>query len=448
MALAARFNLKMTQFDVETAYLNGKTDAEIFMETPELLQEMLDRIIVEEGSSNISRRARIMLKILEKSDTVCRLNKALYGLRQAGRQWNAELDKRLKIISLSPTHADPCVYVDREDMTFIIVYVDDILIVSNNRKRESEIKEKLSECFKIKDLGEARYCLEFEIRRKGESLHLSQKEYIKEVLKRFEMHDSKPVNTPLVVDAKLIKGLNVTDLNDKSLPFRELVGSLMYAAVGTRPDIAHAVSVLSQFNSCYTRTHWMAAKRVLRYLRGTSDFELVYKKDDLSINAFVDADWGRCILDRRSYTGFVFTLNGTAISWLSQKQRTVALSSMEAEYMAISDAAKEALYLINFLKELRCSGLASVTMYNDNRSAGLLSHNPVQNSRSKHIDLRHHFIRDVLKDHPVKLIYMPTEEMIADALTKALPEAKLLKCALGFGLELDECHGALFEGEC
>jgi len=387
MALADKYNLRVSQFDVETAYLHGKIDAEVYMEKPELLRETLNKMINQENYSQILKRARSMLGKLEDSDTVCRLNKAIYGLRQSGRQWYIELDQSLRSAGLTLINADPCVFIDSVDqMTFVLIYVDDILVVSNNRDREKQIKEKLSKSFKIKNLGEARHCLGFEISREGSSEHLSQKAYVLEILSRFRMQDSKPVSSPLVPGVKLTKVIDATT-DEKLLPFKELVGSFMYVALGTRPDIAHALSMLGQFNSCYGKDHWMAAKRVLRYLKRTINHQLVYRKDDLQLRGFVDADWGNCTLDR-SYTGSAFVLSGAAITWESSKQRTVALSSTEAEYMGITDAAKEALHLIGFLSELGSDNLTHVAIYNDNQGAKLLASNPVFHSRSKHIDIR------------------------------------------------------------
>lgn len=208
----------------------------------------------------------------------------------------------------------------------------------------------------------------------------------------------------------------------------------MYLATGTRPDIAHAVSMMSQFNNNHGRIHWTMAKRILRYLKGSIKLGLVFRKTDRALVGFVDADWGNCTLDRRSYTGSTFLLAGAAISWESRKQRTVALSSTEAEYMSLTDAAKEAVFLIGFLRELGFEKFAQVTLFNDNQGAGRLASNPVFHSRTKHIDIRHHFIRNVLQDQTVTLEYLPTERMIADVLTKALPAPKHESCIKALGV--------------
>ncbi|XP_043481615.1 secreted RxLR effector protein 161-like [Leptopilina heterotoma] len=248
------------------------------------------------------------------------------------------------------------------------------------------------------------------------------------------MNDSKPTTTPLVLGIKL----SINSVNDKegksAFPFRELIGALMYIAIGTRPDIAHSVNMLSQYNNSYERIHWVAAKRVLRYLKGTMDLKLIYKKDDSHLKGYVDSDWGNCTIDRKSFTGSVFIMGGAAISWESKKQRTVALSSTEAEYMALTHASKEAIHLIAFLNQLRLPKFASVELFNDNQSAGKLAVNPVFHSRSKHIDIKHHFIRETLNNHPIKLVYLSTDLMIADVLTKPLPGPKHYFCVKGLGL--------------
>jgi len=202
----------------------------------------------------------------------------------------------------------------------------------------------------------------------------------------------------------------------------------MYLAVCSRRDISFAVSYLSQFYQNFRRQHWVAAKRVFRYLKGTIDLGLTYRKTGKPIVGYVDADWANCPQDRRSYTGYVFMLSGCPITWESRKQRTVALSSTEAEYMALTESAKEGLHLKRFLDELGFNHLAQVCIQCDNNGARKLAENPVFHGRSKHIDVRHHFVREVLKSGDLKVEYMPTNEMAADVLTKGLSSSKHTKC--------------------
>lgn len=211
----------------------------------------------------------------------------------------------------------------------------------------------------------------------------------------------------------------------------------MYLAVLTRPDIAYAVSFLSQFNNCYAEWHWKCAKRVLRYLQSTKSHSLIFSRNgNYKIEGYVDADWASNKIDRKSYTGYVFKLSGCAISWKSIKQRTVALSSTEAEYMALSEASKEAIHLRNLLSELT-GKLSCIIVYNDNQSALKLATNPVFHNRSKHIDVRYHFIREIIHENLINVEYLPTDEMIADILTKGLGSIKHNKFVVGLGLKGD-----------
>lgn len=187
MAIAARFNLRISQLDIETAYLNGKMDTVVHMEEPELLEKMLRRIVSEDADPDLTQQANSMLKEMKGTPKICKLNKAIYGLRQAGRQWYTTLDSTFREIGLTPCNADPCVYVDKEKLTYVLVYVDDILIISNNRRRENQIKTMLSKEFKIKDLDEGRYCLDLEISQDQNSITLSQTRYNKDILKKFGM---------------------------------------------------------------------------------------------------------------------------------------------------------------------------------------------------------------------------------------------------------------------
>lgn len=201
------------------------------------------------------------------------------------------------------------------------------------------------------------------------------------------MEDAKSIDTPIDVNAKLFKN-GEEDEESRNRPYRELIGALMYLGVATRPDILRTVVGLAQFSNNYRQSHWIAAKRVLRYLKGTSNTELTYQKSDLSLTGYTD--WG-----------YAFIMSGAAVTWKSQKQRTVALSSTEAEYMAITEATKEAMYLSTYLQEL--GFMYEISLFRDNQGARLLANNQVYHSRTKHIDMRYHFVRDVLKDNKFRL---------------------------------------------
>jgi Reverse transcriptase (RNA-dependent DNA polymerase)./Integrase core domain. len=454
VALAANYGMKIKQLDVTTAYLNGVIKEKILMETPRYLTEALETIVrTEKNYSEIRIKAEKMLQELKIGDKVCLLKKSLYGLRQAGRSWHEKLDEMLRNFGAISTNADPCVYYtgQGEDILLIAVYVDDILVASRIPGKAAKLKEYLSLELEIKDLGEPKYCLGIEFARDKNKIAMHQMGYIREVLERFGMTDSNPVSTPMDVNVKLTKLEQNPDVEERKLPFRELVGALMYLAVATRPDIAHAVSVLSQFNTCYGKVHWTAAKRVLRYLKGSNELGLIFDPGTESLKGYVDADWASCSMDRRSYTGYIFILGNGAISWDSKKQRTVALSSTEAEYMGLAEAAKETIHLQTFLEELGFENLSNSMVLNDNMGAQRLAENPIFHARTKHIDVRHHFVREAVQKKKLRLEHVSTDDMIADMLTKALPKTKHMRCLdmLGLGtLNSSFKDSSRLEGKC
>lgn len=342
MAIAVELGLEIHQLDFVSAYLNGDIE-EVFMEIPNEFYKILDKDELQKFSG----------------DKVCLIKKALYGLKQSGRQWYKKLDERLKQLELKPLHSDSCVYVYKKEKDIIIVaiYVDDLMIASNNPKELHQLKVELSKSFEIKDLVLLNFCLGIEFKQDTEKhkIIMSQSKYVKDVLKRFNMEDCKPVTTPMNSNEKLSKEMCPKTEEEKreieKLLYQNL-SSLMYLAVSTRPDIIHAVSVLSQYNSNFGTQHWVAAKRVLRYLKNTENLGLIFKKSGENLVGYADADWGANIDDRRSYTGYVFSFANAAVSWESRKQRTIAMSSTEAEYMALSESTKEAIHLRRFLSEI------------------------------------------------------------------------------------------------
>lgn len=410
IALSVKLDLIIYHFDVKTAFLNGILKENVYMEQPV-------------GFENVTGK-------------VLKLNKAVYGLKQASRAWNERIDIFLTEHGYKKSEIEPCIYFNcsGDIYTIIALYVDDFFVFSNDKNNVSILKSQLSSEFKIKDLGEARKCLGMNITRdlKTGTIFLDQKDYVNQILRKFNFENCNSVKTPLESNLELDE---ISNSNVK-YPYQNLVGSLMYLAVLTRPDIAFSVSYLSQYNSCYSESHWKCAKRVLRYLQGTKNLGLKFEKEGTSsyLEGFVDADWATCKRDRRSYTGYVFKLCGSAVSWESCKQRTVALSSAEAEYMALSDACKEALYLKNLFFELTNDN-ECIVLHNDNQSAQKLAVNPIVNKRTKHIDTRHHFIRELISNKLINIKYMPTNEMIADVLTKGLSAQKHYYFINGIGVK-------------
>lgn len=435
-ALAARHGMTMNQFDVTTAYLNGELQEEIFMEPPKLLRDILVAIVRSEKELDVRSKAEHMITKLDQGDKVCLLKKSLYGLRQAGRQWHAKLREALLDFGATPSNGDPCLYYkgQGEDIILIAVYVDDIIIASRNPESITELGRALSSQFHIKDLGRINYCLGIKFNQDNNRVTMNQRGYIIDLLNRFNMTDAKMVSTPTDVNKRLVKETEQHEL-EEDVPYRELVGSLTYLALATRPDISFAASCLGQFNNSYGKAHWIAAKRVLRYLKGTLDLGLVYSADDKPLKGFVDSDWGNCLDDRRSYSGYVFALSGSPVSWDARKQRTVALSSTEAEYMALTEGAKESIHWTAILEELGFKTLTDIEVLSDNLGALKLANNPVFHARSKHIAIRHHFIREALRDRRLRVEHVSTDDNVADMFTKGIPRPKFEKCIALSGMK-------------
>lgn len=267
------------------------------MEPPKHLRDILAFIAKCEKEPVVKLKAERMVIALDLSDKVCLLNKSLYGLRQAGRQWHAKLRDALMTFGATPTNGACLYYKGRgEDIMLIAVYVDDLIVASKNPKSIKEFGIALARRFDIKDLGSINYCLGIKFCQKNSQVTMSQSGYIADLLSRFDMTDAKPVSTPMDINKKLVKEMEPLEL-DKDVPYRELVGYLTYLALATRPDISFAASYLGQFNNSYRKAHWIAAKRVLRYLKGTMDLELMYSADSKPLKGFVDANWGNCAID-------------------------------------------------------------------------------------------------------------------------------------------------------
>lgn len=412
ISIAAIKDLEMHHWDVSTAFLNGRLNEEIYMSQPEGY--------AEKG----------------KEHQVCRLHKAIYGLKQASRTWNEEIDKNMKDLGFKRSKLEPCIYykISKSSIVISALYVDDFFHFFNDAEELKKVKDALNKKYKIKDLGETKDCLGVRItrNRKIGTIGIDQEEFIEQILDKFNMSECKPVGTPLEPKKKLIKPQDGEKIKSPPVPYQNLVGSLMYLATWTRPDIAHAASMLSQFNTCYTEEHWQVAKRVLRYLKGISNICLTYGQSD-TITGYVDADWAGDENDRRSYTGYVFMIGDAAISWESKKQPTVALSTTEAEYMALAEAAKEAVHRKNILFELFGKEV-TINIKTDNQSAMKLVLNPIFQSRTKHISVRHHFVREVYDQGLIDLSYVSTDHMLADILTKAVCKPKHIFCSSKMGL--------------
>ncbi|CAB4028654.1 Hypothetical predicted protein, partial [Paramuricea clavata] len=408
IALAAQHGLKLHQMDVTTAFLNGDLKEEVYMKQPEGF--------IDKGKEHL----------------VCRLRRSICGLKQSPRCWNSVLDRKLKNMGFVQTTGDPCIYVKEEggEIFIIAVYVDDILLAGKNDQKINEVKQALAEQFQMKDMGQRHYFLGVKVIQKPDSkeIWIGQEAYTKSVLERFGMESSKPASTPVNPGTKLKKAADDSQRVDQ-VNYQCAVGHLLYLSTKTRPDIAYAVSDVARFSAHPTEEHWIAVKRIMRYLNGTRDMGLLYdgSKTTTSCVGYSDADWAGDLDDRKSTSGYVFQISNAAISWRSKKQSCVALSTAEAEYMTLASATQEAVWLQQLLSDLKSKPTGPMLILEDNQAAICMAKNAQYHGRAKHIDIKYHFIREHVASAAVKLEYCSTEEMIADIFTKGLSVVQFTK---------------------
>jgi hypothetical protein len=398
IALGVQHKLQLHQMDVSTAFLHGELAEEVYMKQPQGF--------IEQGKEHL----------------VCQLKRSIYGLKQSPRRWNYALYNRLKEMGFKQTSGDPCLYIhlDSEGEMFLVaVYVDNIIVGGKSDVIMSAVKKEPSYKFEIKDLRPLHYFLGVKVIQIGES-GVGQPVYTEKILQRYGMQDSKPVSTPVNPDVKLVACEKPDDVHNQQL-YQAVVGSLLYLSTKTRPDIAYAVSCVARFCAKPSKEHWTGVKRILRYLKGTNKFGLIYREDTpVAITGYSDADWAGDVGDRKSTSGYMFLLGGAAISWKSSKQTCVALSTTEAEYVALAAAAQEAIWLQQLMGDLLNESIRETTILEDNQSAICLAKNQSIHGRTKHIDIKYHFIRDAVEAGKIKLVYCASEDMIADMLTKGL----------------------------
>jgi len=401
IALATKHHWNIHQLDVKSAFLNGDLKEEVYLVQPEGF--------VKQGQEHL----------------VCRLRKALYGLKQAPRSWYVKIDTFFLQNGFVKSKNDPNLYVKKDEkgnVALISLYVDDLIITGSAHKLIEEIKVQLSQVFEMKDLGELHYCLGIEVWREPGKTLITQSKYTKEILKKFNMTACKAMSTPLEQNAKLYREDGSKEA-DGTL-YRQLVGSLNYLTT-TRPDIAYSVSILSQFMAKPSGNHWNAAKKVLRYLKGTVNLGIMYTDEsDVVLTGFSDSDWAGNPDDRRSTSGYAFHIGSGVVSWSSKKQPTVSLSSTESEYKALTNATCEAIWLRRILADLEEAQSGSTCINCDNQSAIKLAHNPVYHARTKHVELQYHFVREKIESNEIGLIFCNTKDNVADIFTKPLGKIK------------------------
>ncbi|KAK2968675.1 hypothetical protein RJ640_001578 [Escallonia rubra] len=318
-------------------------------------------------------------------------------------------------------------------MLIVCLYVDDLIFTGNDSTMFDKFKRSMMVEFDMSDLGMMHYFLGIEVKQSAAGIFISQKKYVQEILDRFQMKNCNSVSTPTEFGLKLSKDQGGKQVN--STLYKQIVGSLMYLTT-TRPDIMYSVSLISRYMENPTELHLLAAKRIFRYLKGTIDFGLLYKKGEKSyLIGFTDSDYAGDIDDWKSTSGYAFMLGSGAVSWSSKKQPIVTLSTTEAEFVAATSCACQAIWLRKILEELHFKQEEATTIYCDNSSAIKLSKNPVLHGRSKHIDVKVHFLRDLTKEGVIDLIYCRNEDQVADIFTKPLKKAAFqkLRKLLGVG---------------
>lgn len=403
LAMAAEKGAKLRQFDVKTAFLHGELSEDVYMCQPA-------------GFADGSQR-------------VCKLRKSLYGLKQASRCWNQKFSGFIEKFGLVASKSDPCVFTNNS--IILAIFVDDGIIAGKDDQSIDCIIEYLQENFEVKVI-EVGCFLGLEIDRLSDgSIFVHQTAYANRILRKFHMENCNPVTVP----ADPNQTLSSEDGSEKSVyPYRQLIGSLMYLAIATRPDICYAVSNASRYLERPSHMHENAAKRIVKYIKGTSDLGLLYRSDGTRrIIGFSDADYAGDTDTRRSTTGFCFSIGNGVVSWSSERQKSVSLSTTESEYVAASNAVKELVWFKRMLNELSPDDQMDSILYVDNQSAIRLIKNPEFHKRSKHIDVRYHFIRERFQEGEFQLEYVPTNNQIADIFTKALPKERFqaLRSLLG-----------------
>ena len=413
MSVVVKDDLELEQMDVKTAFLHGEIDQPLYMEQPE-------------GYVHD-----------ENKDQVCLLKRALYGLKQAPRQWNRKFNAFMIDHGFVRSGHDSCVYVKEVssgEYVYLLIYVHDMLIAAKSVAEINKIKKDLSEGFEMKDMGAASRILGIDISRNRSegTLELSQSGYLNRVLDRFHMSEAKGVSTPMGAHFKLASVTSEEECVDtEKVPYASAIGSIMYAMVGTRPDVAQAIGVLSRFMGNPGKVHWTAVKWLLRYLKNSSDLKLVYTQGkDLQVQGYSDSDYAADLDRRRSTTGYVFTVGGNTMSWKSNLQSIVALSTTEAEYVALTEAVKEALWIKGLLSDMGIEQQKAL-VWSDSQSAISLSKNNSFHERTKHIAIKYYFIRDVIEEGDVEVLKIHTSRNPADMLTKCIPMQKF-EAALEF----------------
>lgn len=397
LAVGVRRGYTFYQLDVKTAFLHGELKEDIYLEVPE----------------GMNTNPGMSLKLV----------KSLYGLKQSPRCWNQKVNMVLEGLGFKRSQHDYCLYTKNNNgnVMLLLLYVDDVLIAGNDLNDIERVKKKLSSVFDMSDCGELQYYLgmKIEYNKQMGCMYLSQEASIVKILEKFGMTDCNTIDTPME------KGLQLPRTEEESSkhPYRELLGSLMYLMLCVRPDICYAVGYMGRYQENFAEIHWSALKRILRYLKGTKSLKLKFDnacEDKDVLVGFVDADWASNTDDRKSTSGYIYYVYGCPVSWSSKKQTTVATSSSEAEYVALSLATSEGLWLKGILEDMDVMTTDEPFLLYEDNAGCIAMAKSAETKRSKHIDIKHHFIRDHVLKGDLKIQHISTKDQVADVFTKAL----------------------------
>lgn len=400
-ALATHFGWSWVQWDAVTAFLNATPTEQIYARPPAGYPDIGNKVLL--------------------------LKKALYGLKQSPRLWYEAIRRELEILGFTASKYDPCLFIFPAKTVFVFLYVDNINVIVSKTEDISWVKKHLFKAFEMTDEDES-FFLGMNIQRTNNSVQLNQPNAIEQILRKFDLEDLPTKRTPITrVPPRTTEGEDTTLVS--LTEYRSKTGSLIYPASVTRPDIAFASSVVGRFSAAPAQDHLDTVHNIIGYLKATPTRGVKYQAQGaIQLQGFVDSDFAGCVDTARSTTGWVFTLAGGPISWCSQRQKTVSLSTTEAEYIAASEATKEAIWLKGIINELDIAyHIDGVPLHIDNDSAMKLTKNAEFHARTKHINVKHHFIREHVRDGTIIPIRVSTEDNLADAFTKPLARARFEK---------------------
>ena len=403
LAVAATTEMELRQFDITTAFLNALLHTELYMQQVPGYVDLLQKHLI------------------------CFLKKALYGLRQANREWNQRMDTFLKAFKLTQSPADSCVYFSDHNgqRLLIMLFVDDGLMISNSTTLMDSVLTFMKDVFITKVTMDPELYVGIHLKRDRPHriIYIDQELYINALLQKFKFHESHPVSTPAEPGAHLRPLSNNTDeSSEPNFPYAQIIGSLQFAALTTRPDIAYAVNNAAQFKNHPSTVNCNAVRRILKYLCGTSHFYLPLGGTHASftLTAYADADYAAAVEDRKSRSGYVIYFDGNPISWASKKQPCVATSTTHSEYIACYAVATQVIWLRRLLANIGILQTKPTTIFTDSQSAMRLAVNPEFHSRTKHVDVKFHFLREQVVLRTIDIQYLPTQQQIVDIMTKAL----------------------------